>query len=133
MNRRKFLIGLSAIVAAPAIVRASSLMPVRSIEPFSGSHLIQLIDFDHLNTLLMEALNSLTNPPVIVENVHDINQTSELAAALPFGTVIRIGGTKLYDHLKIAAIRKHRAEWTALHSGAKLLPRAVGGLPGQVR
>lgn len=30
-SRRGFLAGLSAIIAAPAIVRASSLMPVRGI------------------------------------------------------------------------------------------------------
>lgn len=29
--RRRFLIGLGALVAAPAIVRASSLMPVRCV------------------------------------------------------------------------------------------------------
>jgi hypothetical protein len=32
-NRRGFLIGLGAIVAAPAIVRASSLMPVKVLRP----------------------------------------------------------------------------------------------------
>lgn len=35
MNRRGFVIGLSAIIAAPAIVRASSLMPVKLFEPFT--------------------------------------------------------------------------------------------------
>lgn len=30
LPRRKFLAGLSALIAAPAIVRASSIMPVRS-------------------------------------------------------------------------------------------------------
>lgn len=32
IRRRSFLIGLGALVAAPAIVRASSLMPVRFVE-----------------------------------------------------------------------------------------------------
>lgn len=31
MNRRSFLAGLGSLIAAPAIVRASSLMPVRGI------------------------------------------------------------------------------------------------------
>jgi hypothetical protein len=33
MPRRKFLTGLLGLVAAPAVVKASSLMPVRVIEP----------------------------------------------------------------------------------------------------
>lgn len=31
LNRRKFFIGAGALIAAPAIVRASSLMPVKAI------------------------------------------------------------------------------------------------------
>jgi hypothetical protein len=33
MNRRTFIIGLTGIIAAPAIIRASSLMPVRAWKP----------------------------------------------------------------------------------------------------
>ena len=33
MPRRKFLTGLFGLVAAPAVVKASSLMPVKVIEP----------------------------------------------------------------------------------------------------
>lgn len=33
MNRRGFLLGLGAALAAPAIVRAGSLMPVRALSP----------------------------------------------------------------------------------------------------
>lgn len=115
MNRRAFLLGFSALVAAPVIVRA---IPVYGRGPFVST----ITDLDRLNTLLMEALDSIINPRIIVENVHDINQASELAAALPFGAVIRIGGAKRYDLLKVAEIRKHRAEWTARYPGAKLLP-----------
>jgi len=32
-SRRKFLTGLATLVAAPAIVKVSSLMPVRSVQP----------------------------------------------------------------------------------------------------
>ncbi len=33
IRRRQFLIGLSAVICAPAIVRASNLMPVRADDP----------------------------------------------------------------------------------------------------
>jgi hypothetical protein len=39
LPRRKFLTGLSALIAAPAIVRAASIMPVRSFVEDSGFEL----------------------------------------------------------------------------------------------
>jgi hypothetical protein len=36
MNRRGFITGLISLVAAPAIVRAGSLMPVKSFELYDG-------------------------------------------------------------------------------------------------
>jgi hypothetical protein len=36
MNRRGFITGLISLVAAPAIVRAGSLMPVKSFEIYDG-------------------------------------------------------------------------------------------------
>lgn len=41
INRRKLITGLSAIICAPAIVRASSLMPVRA---WKLSYLAEVID-----------------------------------------------------------------------------------------
>lgn len=35
LNRRKFLIGVTSLVAAPAIVRATSLMQISSLGPFA--------------------------------------------------------------------------------------------------
>ena len=35
-TRRSFLIGGASLIAAPAIVRASSLMPVRAYDPLDG-------------------------------------------------------------------------------------------------
>lgn len=32
-SRRKFLTGLTTFIAAPAIIKVSSLMPVRSVQP----------------------------------------------------------------------------------------------------
>lgn len=119
MNRRGFLTGLSALVAAPAIVRASSIMPVRA---YGQSPLMMAIsDLDRLNTLLMEALDKMINPPLIVENVHDINQASELVAALPFPRINQLR----FDPGDIEAIRQYRAEradWAPRYPGAKLLP-----------
>lgn len=33
LSRRRFLIGSASLVAAPSIVRASEIMPVKAIEP----------------------------------------------------------------------------------------------------
>lgn len=33
IHRRKFLTGLASLIAAPAVVRASSLMPVKALAP----------------------------------------------------------------------------------------------------
>lgn len=41
MNRRKFLIGLSGLVAAPAVVRVSSLMPINA---WAGVDIITMPD-----------------------------------------------------------------------------------------
>jgi hypothetical protein len=45
-SRRGFITGLAALVAAPAIVRASSLMPVRSIASL-GAIEYQVMDLGH--------------------------------------------------------------------------------------
>lgn len=37
LPRRKFLLGVASLVCAPAVVRASSLMPVISVAEASGS------------------------------------------------------------------------------------------------
>jgi hypothetical protein len=42
MNRRGFITGVIALVAAPAIVRVSSLMPVRAIVPANYLSLAQI-------------------------------------------------------------------------------------------
>jgi len=46
MLRRRFLVGLSALLCAPAIVRFESIMPVRAIVmPFSGP-VLEVIGID---------------------------------------------------------------------------------------
>ncbi len=39
-DRRKFLTGLSTLIVAPSIVRAASLMPVRSFDPYYTRYII---------------------------------------------------------------------------------------------
>lgn len=50
-NRRRLLQGLGAVICAPAIVRASSLMPVKAIKPprlaYVVSENISLADFEN--------------------------------------------------------------------------------------
>lgn len=43
MNRRSFLLGLSSTLAAPAIVRAASLMPVKAIRPATDREMMLLL------------------------------------------------------------------------------------------
>jgi hypothetical protein len=51
-NRRGFLIGVGAVLAAPAIVRVSSLMPVRSMKLGAPSSLnLNFMPFDEIGTV----------------------------------------------------------------------------------
>jgi hypothetical protein len=40
LDRRGFLVGLASVIAAPAIVRATSIMPVRAIVPIGRGHIL---------------------------------------------------------------------------------------------
>ena len=40
MNRRGFLLGLTSVLAAPAIVHAGNLMPVRAFDPYYTRYLV---------------------------------------------------------------------------------------------
>lgn len=48
LERRTFLTGLAALITAPAIVRAGSLMPVRMVveEPLSGRAIMLMMQQD---------------------------------------------------------------------------------------
>lgn len=75
--RRKFLAGLGFIACAPAIVRASSLMPVRAIK--SDRPLMTLL-----------ALDSMPNYRVVMETsedgIHWVTSDSR-----PSGDIVRYG------------------------------------------
>ena len=45
LERRKFLTGLISLVAAPAIVRAGSLMPVKA-DPINWRYVVRRVDID---------------------------------------------------------------------------------------
>jgi len=52
LPRRKFLAGLVGLIAAPAIVRAASLMPVKAINPGITIHTINVAYDDGYSTPL---------------------------------------------------------------------------------
>lgn len=66
-NRRAFLSGFAAIIAAPAIVRASSLMPIKPLEArfinvqvgLGYAFTRKAISQQHMRDLLMPGLNNL--------------------------------------------------------------------------
>ena len=61
LPRRRFLLGLSALIAAPAIVRATSLMPVKVVEENGAK---SMICFPSVNGLL--TLSQITREAVIL-------------------------------------------------------------------
>lgn len=44
LQRRKFITGLASLIAAPAIVKASSLMPIRGV-PLNNSYMKMITDY----------------------------------------------------------------------------------------
>ena len=74
VSRRSFVVGLAGMVAAPAIVRASSLMPVKSVEAVplavtrGANGLIPMTDFEAHRRALMKEFHvlaeELINPPL---------------------------------------------------------------------
>jgi hypothetical protein len=54
LPRRGFLLGLAAMLAAPAIVRVESLMPVRSITRFYNSLWIEIVTPDGRTVTLQQ-------------------------------------------------------------------------------
>jgi hypothetical protein len=59
--RRKFLVGFASLIAAPAIVRPSSLMPVRVVPPYL------LTKRDYFDDLYGEQIEKIVRPPMGVE------------------------------------------------------------------
>lgn len=65
LNRRGLITGLISLAAAPAIVRASSLMPVKVIKTLTPQEIINLVlsgsyDFDPIDYLkAMKAMNEI--------------------------------------------------------------------------
>lgn len=57
-SRRGFLTGLAAALAAPAIVRVSSLMPVKALVPVTGNRNALLT----IDMITREAVRLLTGP-----------------------------------------------------------------------
>lgn len=69
-SRRSLLTGLGALIAAPAIVRASSLMPVKApplIKGEIGTWNNVLWSEEYARTYMKSREALLLNPPVVVE------------------------------------------------------------------
>lgn len=76
LSRRSLITGLVSLVAAPAIVRASSLMPVKTWVPLEGATAYQIAllqdEFNKRLKFVMDHHADLTvNPPLIVERATD--------------------------------------------------------------
>ena len=57
LPRRQFLTGLASLIAAPAIVKVSSLMPIKSLKP-ELYKLITLDDYlEHIMKPMVDKLN----------------------------------------------------------------------------
>jgi hypothetical protein len=65
LNRRSFLFGASAVIAAPAVVRAASLMPVKALP--TGANAVWL-DSDGMNWSVRAAENLYCGDLVSVDD-----------------------------------------------------------------
>ena len=63
LHRRGFLIGLGALIAAPAIVRITSIMPVRAV-PFTLTR-HPLYDSDSWQRVREDFYHQMVTPPLI--------------------------------------------------------------------
>lgn len=63
LPRRKFLTGLASLIAAPAIVRVSSLMPVSAPELVKPTIIADLTGFSIGNIITFGGLNTLKGNP----------------------------------------------------------------------
>jgi len=58
-NRRTLITGLISFIAAPAVVRATSLMPVRAIEMFPPRMVVGPVYYERLTLATIEELRRL--------------------------------------------------------------------------
>lgn len=79
LPRRKFLAGLAGIIAAPAIVRAASIMPVRSYDEMEFSGFFSRIPVDQLPDIsLYQQLVVITRRAIVPRLYTDVFETSPL-------------------------------------------------------
>lgn len=80
LPRRKFLAGLAGIIAAPAIVRAASLMPVRAYDEMEFSGFFSRIPVDQMPDMaLYQQLMEITRRAFVPRIWLSIQETSPLA------------------------------------------------------
>ena len=90
LHRRKVLTGLVSLLAAPAIVKASSLMPVRGI--------VQSVDlsFKEWNGQITFSCSGLNTGPMEIV-LYDVDN-GKLLAYGPLSEKIRNGDTVVWSH-----------------------------------
>ena len=67
MNRRSLLLGAASLIAAPAIVRAESLMPIFVPKPMAPSVLMPITAQEiELRQIKARLISRITRPPMIV-------------------------------------------------------------------
>lgn len=66
IRRRGFIAGLGALLAAPAVVRAGSLMPVRRV-PLLSAEMVTARTMRILAEINEQRMYLLANPPLFVE------------------------------------------------------------------
>lgn len=75
LERRQFITGLISLVAAPAIIRAGSLMPVKVMEPINNQDLW----FRYLNEILEPMAKELVRSMEIINVVYGTYPKSDMS------------------------------------------------------
>ena len=73
LPRRGFLLGLGALIAAPAVVRASSLMPVRAFKQLTAQEYVDLI-----MKPMIDKLNQQIADSIIYGSPYQLNYDADL-------------------------------------------------------
>ena len=109
IERRSFLTGLASIVAAPAIVRASSLMPVKALIPFEFETEHKFI----LHTSLPEARWRMFNMGMPYAKAQNLTSIMFEATDREFPTLddwVKINAALRNHPRKAVALRHHRPQ-----------------------
>ena len=86
--RRSLLLGLGSLIAAPAIVRASSLMPVRSVERFALPFEDYVVMWrGHGTQMTIEVFDEITGYSKALHGIADEHGQGRLT--IPAGRIVK--------------------------------------------